>query len=55
MRPMPLEPNTRRVAIGSRLRTARQAQQLTIDEVERDMTSPSVSSLVTLCGPRRTR
>ena len=63
MRPMPLEPNTRRVAIGSRLRAARQAQQLTIDEVaritgltkgflsrvERDMTSPSVSSLITLC------
>ncbi|MFD1573443.1 helix-turn-helix domain-containing protein [Agromyces cerinus subsp. nitratus] len=63
MRPMPLEPNSRRVAIGSRLRAARQAQQLTIDEVarvtgltkgflsrvERDMTSPSVSSLITLC------
>ena len=63
MRPMPLEPNPRRVAIGSRLRAARQAQQLTIDEVaritgltkgflsrvERDMTSPSVSSLITLC------
>jgi transcriptional regulator with XRE-family HTH domain len=63
MRPMPLEPNTRRVAIGSRLRAARKAQQLTIDEVaritgltkgflsrvERDMTSPSVSSLITLC------
>jgi len=60
---MPLEPNTRRVAIGSRLRAARKAQQLTIDEVaritgltkgflsrvERDMTSPSVSSLITLC------
>lgn len=60
---MPLEPNSRRVAIGSRLRAARQAQQLTIDEVarvtgltkgflsrvERDMTSPSVSSLITLC------
>lgn len=63
MRPMPLEPNNRRVAIGSRLRAARQAQQLTIEEVaritgltkgflsrvERDMTSPSVSSLITLC------
>ncbi|WP_448002284.1 helix-turn-helix domain-containing protein [Agromyces bauzanensis] len=63
MRPMPLEPNNRRVAIGSRLRAARQAQQLTIEEVsritgltkgflsrvERDITSPSVASLVTLC------
>lgn len=60
---MPIEPNNRRVAIGSRLRAARQAQQLTIDEVatitgltkgflsrvERDITSPSVASLITLC------
>ncbi|WP_285114185.1 helix-turn-helix domain-containing protein [Leifsonia sp. fls2-241-R2A-40a] len=63
MRPMPLEPTDRRVAIGPRLRAARRAQQLTIDEVarvtgltkgflsrvERDMTSPSVSSLISLC------
>lgn len=63
MRPMPLEPADRRVAIGPRLRAARRAQQLTIDEVaqitgltkgflsrvERDMTSPSVSSLISLC------
>lgn len=60
---MPLEPDTRRVAIGPRLRAARQAQQLTIEEVarvtgltkgflsrvERDMTSLSVASLITLC------
>ncbi|MFF2277682.1 helix-turn-helix domain-containing protein [Agromyces sp. NPDC058126] len=64
MRPMPLEPNPRRVAIGSRLRAARQAQNLTIEEVatitgltkgflsrvERDITSPSVASLITLCA-----
>lgn len=64
MRAMPIEPSNRPVAIGSRLRAARQAQQLTIDEVaritgltkgflsrvERDITSPSVASLITLCG-----
>lgn len=63
MRPLPIEPENRRVAIGSRLRAARQAQQLTIDDVatttgltkgflsrvERDLTSPSVSSLIVLC------
>ena len=63
MRPMPLDPNPRRLAIGSRIRAARQAQQLTINDVarvtgltkgflsriERDMTSPSVSSLITVC------
>ncbi|MET1020469.1 MAG: helix-turn-helix domain-containing protein, partial [Microterricola sp.] len=61
---MPIEPSNRPVAIGSRLRAARQAQQLTIDEVaritgltkgflsrvERDITSPSVASLITLCA-----
>ncbi len=64
MRAMPIEPSNRPVAIGSRLRAARQAQQLTIDEVaritgltkgflsrvERDITSPSVASLITLCA-----
>jgi len=54
---------SRRVTIGSRLRAARKAQLLTIDElarttgltkgflsrVERDLTSPSVSSLIALC------
>lgn len=60
---MPLEPSDRRVAIGPRLRSARRAQQLTIDEVahvtgltkgflsrvERDVASPSVASLISLC------
>ncbi|WP_353829282.1 helix-turn-helix domain-containing protein [Agromyces sp. SYSU T0242] len=63
MRAMPLEPSSHRVPIGARLRAARQAQQLTIDEVsrvtgltkgflsrvERDLTSPSVASLIALC------
>jgi transcriptional regulator with XRE-family HTH domain len=64
MRPIPLDPQHRDVRIGSRLRAARQAQHMTIDEVaqitgltkgflsrvERDLTSPSVSSLITLCA-----
>ncbi|WP_027944955.1 helix-turn-helix domain-containing protein [Amycolatopsis taiwanensis] len=63
MRPMPLEPSPRRPPVGSRLRAARQARQLTIEEVagvtgltkgflsrvERDLTSPSVATLITLC------
>ncbi|MEB4614675.1 helix-turn-helix domain-containing protein [Leucobacter sp. M11] len=63
MRAMPLDPSNREIAIGPRLRAARQALQLTIDEVatvtgltkgflsrvERDITSPSVSSLVAIC------
>lgn len=63
MRSLPVDPNSRPVAIGSRLRAARKAQYLTIDEVaevtgltkgflsrvERDLTSPSVASLITLC------
>jgi len=63
MRPMPVEPSNQRAAIGSRLRAARRAQQLTIDQlavatgltkgfisrIERDMTSPSVTTLVALC------
>lgn len=63
MRPMPPDPDGRRVAIGSRLRAARKAQRLTIEEVarvtgltkgflsrvERDITSPSVSSLTAIC------
>lgn len=63
MRPMPVEPTNQRAAIGSRLRAARRAQQLTIDQlavatgltkgfisrIERDMTSPSVATLVSLC------
>lgn len=64
MRALPIEPDDRPIAIGSRLRAARQAQGLTIDDVarttgltkgflsriERDITSPSVASLITLCG-----
>lgn len=63
MRPMPPDPDDRRVAIGSRVRAARRAQRLTIEEVarvtgltkgflsrvERDITSPSVSSLAAIC------
>ncbi|KFF59073.1 XRE family transcriptional regulator [Cryobacterium sp. MLB-32] len=63
MRPMPVEPSNQRAAIGSRLRAARRAQQFTIDQlavatgltkgfisrIERDMTSPSVATLVALC------
>lgn len=63
MRPMPVDPTNQRAAIGSRLRAARRSQQLTIDQlatvtdltkgfisrIERDMTSPSVSTLVALC------
>jgi len=63
MRPMPVEPTNQRAAIGSRLRAARRSQQFTIDHlavatgltkgfisrIERDMTSPSVATLVSLC------
>ncbi|MFI5086166.1 MAG: helix-turn-helix domain-containing protein [Actinomycetales bacterium] len=63
MKALPVEPSTVPVAIGSRIRAARQAQRLTIEHVadatgltkgflsrvERDLTSPSVASLVTLC------
>ncbi|MFB9166609.1 helix-turn-helix domain-containing protein [Arthrobacter psychrochitiniphilus] len=63
MKALPLEPSADPVAIGSRLRAARQDQRLTIEQVadatgltkgflsrvERDLTSPSVTSLVTLC------
>lgn len=63
MKALPVEPSMAPVAIGSRIRAARQAQRLTIDQVaevtgltkgflsrvERDLTSPSVASLVTLC------
>lgn len=63
MKALPVEPSHAHVAIGSRIRAARQAQRLTIEQVadstgltkgflsriERDLTSPSVASLVTLC------
>ena len=63
MKALPVEPSSAALAIGSRIRAARQSQRLTIDQVaestgltkgflsrvERDLTSPSVASLVTLC------
>ncbi|WP_144793589.1 helix-turn-helix domain-containing protein [Microbacterium paludicola] len=63
MRAIPVEPRDSASAIGARLRAARTAQQMTIDQlahasgltkgflsrVERDQTSPSVSNLVSLC------
>lgn len=63
MKALPVEPSNAPVAIGSRIRSARQAQRMTIEQVaestgltkgflsrvERDLTSPSVASLVTLC------
>ncbi len=63
MKALPVEPTNAPVAIGSRIRVARQAQRMTIEQVagstgltkgflsrvERDLTSPSVASLVTLC------
>lgn len=63
MKALPVEPSNIPVAIGSRIRAARQAQRMTIEQVadstgltkgflsrvERDLTSPSVASLVTLC------
>lgn len=63
MKALPVEPSHAQVAIGSRIRAARQAQRMTIEQVadstgltkgflsriERDLTSPSVASLVTLC------
>lgn len=63
MKALPVEPSQAPLVIGSRIRAARQAQRLTIEHVaeatgltkgflsrvERDLTSPSVASLVTLC------
>lgn len=63
MKALPVEPSSAPLAIGSRIRAARHAQRLTIEQVaestgltkgflsrvERDLTSPSVASLVTLC------
>ncbi len=62
MRPLPVSP-TNEVRIGSRLKAARKANGYTLDQlaaatgltkgflsrVERDETSPSVASLITLC------
>jgi transcriptional regulator with XRE-family HTH domain len=60
---VPVSPRNGRLRIGARLRAARQRQGLTIDQVavsaevtkgfisriERDETSPSVATLVTIC------
>lgn len=64
MRSVPIAAGTQELRIGARLRDARQRQGLTIDQVaqstgltkgfisriERDVTSPSVSTLVTVCA-----
>lgn len=63
MRSLPVEPESDRVAIGGRIRAARQKQSMSMESlaavtgltksflsrVERDLTSPSVSSLVRIC------
>ena len=63
MRALPVTSSSAKVRIGARLRAARRRQNLTIDQladstgltkgfisrVERDETSPSVATLVTLC------
>lgn len=63
MRPVPVSPRSSGARIGARLRAARKANGFTLDQlasasgltkgflsrVERDETSPSVASLITLC------
>lgn len=63
MRPLPVSPTNGEIRIGAKLRAARQAQGFTLDQlaasagltkgflsrVERDETSLSVASLLTLC------
>jgi len=63
MRPLPVSPTNNQVHLGAKLRAARRAHGFTLDQlaaatgltkgflsrVERDETSPSVASLVTLC------
>ncbi|WP_336631624.1 MULTISPECIES: helix-turn-helix domain-containing protein [unclassified Microbacterium] len=63
MRSAPIEAGNNRIEIGSRIRAARQQQQMTIDDVaqasgvtrgflsrvERDLASPSVATLIALC------
>ncbi|GAB3621840.1 helix-turn-helix domain-containing protein [Glutamicibacter sp. PS] len=63
MKALPVEPSGSAINIGSRLRVARQARRLTIEQVgemtgltkgflsrvERDLTSPSVATLLSLC------
>lgn len=64
MRPLPVDGPPPAIAIGQRLRAARQSRHLTINHVaeltgftkgflsrvERDQTSPSVATLVSLCA-----
>jgi transcriptional regulator with XRE-family HTH domain len=63
MRPLPVSPTNNQVHLGAKLRAARRAHGLTLDQlaaatgltkgflsrVERDETSPSVATLVTIC------
>lgn len=63
MRSLPIQPNGERPALGARLRAVREQQHMTLEQmsqvtdlskgfisrVERDLTSPSVSSLLTMC------
>ena len=63
MKALPVEPTNAPVAVGLRIRAARQSRRMTIEQVaeatgltkgflsrvERDLTSPSVASLLTLC------
>jgi transcriptional regulator with XRE-family HTH domain len=63
MRSLPVSPTNNEVRIGAKLRAARKAHGLTLDQlaeaagltkgflsrVERDETSPSVTTLITLC------
>ncbi len=63
MRPLPVSPTNNEIRVGSKLRAARKAHGYTLDQlavssgltkgflsrVERDETSPSVTTLITLC------
>jgi transcriptional regulator with XRE-family HTH domain len=63
MRPLPVSTPAERAAIGRRLRSTRQSRHMTIEQlatstgltkgfisrIERDLTSPSVSTLIQLC------
>lgn len=63
MKSLPIQPSNERPALGARLRAVREQQHMTLEQmsrvtelskgfisrVERDLTSPSVSSLLTMC------
>lgn len=63
MKSLPIQPSGERPALGARLRAVREQQHMTLEQmsqvtelskgfisrVERDLTSPSVSSLLTMC------